>query len=79
MQDDLIKRVEEALTSVRPYLEADGGDVEVLEVSEQGVLKLKMLGACSDCAMSSMTLKAGIEDAVKKAVPEITSVEAVNI
>ncbi len=79
MQDELLKRIEEALTSVRPYLEADGGDVEVLEVSEQGVLKLKMLGACSDCAMSSMTLKAGIEEAVKKAVPEITSVEAVNI
>jgi len=79
MQDEILKKIEEALTSVRPYLEADGGDVEVLEVSEQGVLKLKMLGACSDCAMSSMTLKAGIEEAVKKAVPEITSVEAVNI
>ena len=78
MQEDLLQRVENALTSVRPYLEADGGDVKVLEVTEEGILKLEMLGACGDCAMSSMTLKAGIEDAVKKAVPEITSVEAIN-
>ena len=79
MQDELLQRIEDALTTVRPYLEADGGDVEVLEVTSDGILKLKMLGACGDCAMSTMTLKAGIEEAVKKAVPEITSVEAVNI
>jgi len=80
MQDEqLLQKIEDALSSVRPYLEADGGDVEVLEVTSEGVLKVKMLGACGDCAMSTMTLKAGIEEAVKKAVPEITSVEAINI
>ncbi len=78
MQENLLQRIEEALTTVRPYLEADGGDVKVLEVTENGVLKLEMLGACGDCAMSTMTLKAGIEEAVKKAVPEILSVEAIN-
>lgn len=79
MQEELLQRVEEALTSVRPYLETDGGDLKVLEITEDGILKVEMLGACSDCAMSSMTLRAGIEEAVKKAVPEIISVEAVNI
>ena len=79
MQEELLKKVEEALSTVRPYLETDGGDVKVLEITEEGVLKLEMLGACGSCAMSPMTLKSGIIEAVKKAVPEITSVEAVNV
>ncbi len=73
------QKVENALQSIRPYLEADGGDVKVLEVNESGVVKLELLGACGSCPMSTMTLKAGVEEAIKRAVPEITSVEAINI
>jgi Fe-S cluster biogenesis protein NfuA len=75
----LLERIENALNSIRPYLEADGGNVKILEVTDQNVLKLELLGACGSCPMSSMTLKAGVEDAIKRAVPEIVSVEAVNL
>lgn len=78
-QEDLLARVEAALDTIRPYLMADAGNVSVLEITEDHVLKLKLLGSCESCPMSIMTLKAGIEQAVKKAVPEITSVEAINI
>ena len=75
----LIDQVERALDTIRPYLETDGGNVSVEEISPEGVVKLKLLGACGSCPMSIMTLKAGIEEAIKKAVPEITAVEAVNL
>jgi Fe-S cluster biogenesis protein NfuA len=75
----IFQRVEDALQIIRPYLEADGGDVKLLEVNENGVATLELLGACGSCPMSTMTLKAGVEEAIKRAVPEITSVEAVNI
>jgi Fe-S cluster biogenesis protein NfuA len=75
----LLERIENALNTIRPYLEADGGNVKILEVTDQNVLKLELLGACGSCPMSSMTLKAGVEDAIKRAVPEILSVEAVNL
>lgn len=75
----LLERVENALNTIRPYLEADGGNVKILEITSENVLRLELLGACGTCPMSSMTLKAGVEDAVKKAVPEISSVEAVNL
>lgn len=75
----LLDRVENALNSIRPYLEADGGNVKILEITDNNVLKLELLGACGTCPMSSMTLKAGVEDAIKRAVPEISSVEAVNL
>ncbi len=78
-QENLLARVEEALDSIRPYLIADAGNVSVLEITEDKVLRLKLLGSCESCPMSIMTLKAGIEQAVKKAVPEITAVEAINI
>ncbi|HXH99207.1 MAG TPA: NifU family protein [Sphingobacteriaceae bacterium] len=76
---DLINRVEKALDTIRPYLEADGGNVSVLEITSDNIVRLKMLGACGSCPMSIMTLKAGIEQAIMKAVPEIVSVEAVNL
>ncbi len=79
MQDTLDARIELALDSIRPYLEADGGNVRVLEVTESNVLRLEMLGSCGTCPMSAMTLKAGVEEAIKRAVPEITAVEAVNV
>jgi Fe-S cluster biogenesis protein NfuA len=79
MQQDLIREVDKALESIRPYLEADGGNVQVVEVSEEGVVKLELLGACGSCPMSAMTFKAGIEEAIKREVPQITGIEAINI
>ena len=75
----LLSQVEAALDTIRPYLEADGGNVSVEEITSEGVVKLKLLGSCGSCPMSIMTLKAGIEEAIKKAVPEITSIEAINL
>lgn len=79
VDNDFLLRIEGALDQIRPYLEADGGNVKVLEVTEDMVLKLELLGACGSCPMSTMTLKAGVEQSVLKAVPEIKSVEAVNM
>jgi len=75
----LLERVELALDSIRPYLLADGGNVSIEEITPDNVVKLKLLGSCGSCPMSIMTLKAGIEESIKKAVPEITSVEAINL
>lgn len=75
----LQERVEQALDTIRPYLETDGGNVSVEEITSDNVVKLKLLGTCANCAMSIMTFKAGLEQAIKKAVPEITSVEAINL
>lgn len=75
----LLDRVEAALDTIRPYLLTDGGNVSVAEITPDHVVKLKLLGACGSCPMSIMTLKAGIEEAIKKAVPEITAVEALNL
>jgi Fe-S cluster biogenesis protein NfuA len=76
--DALYLKVEEALNSIRPYLEADGGNVEVVEITEDQVLKLELMGACKTCSMSVMTMKAGIEETIKSAVPEIKQIIAVN-
>ena len=75
----VFERVEDALQVIRPYLEADGGDVKLLEISEEGIVKLELLGACGSCPMSTMTLKAGVEEAIKRTVPEVNGVEAINI
>lgn len=75
----LLEQVEAALNTIRPYLETDGGNVSVEEITPEKVVKLKLLGACGSCPMSIMTLKAGIEEAIKKAVPEISGVEALNL
>ena len=71
------ERVQAALDKVRPHLQADGGDVELVEITEGNVVKVKLRGACSGCPMSQMTLKMGIERFLKKEVPEIKSVIAV--
>ena len=73
----LFNKVEEALKSIRPYLEADGGDVELLKVVGGNTVMLELKGACSTCSMSHMTMKAGIEETIKRAVPEIISVQAI--
>lgn len=75
----LKQRVEEALDTLRPYLQADGGNVSIDEITADNVVKLRLLGSCASCAMSIMTFKAGLEQAIKKAVPEIKAVEAINI
>ncbi len=71
-------QIEEALDMLRPYLMADGGSVRLLNVTEDLVVELELLGACGTCPMSTMTLRAGIEQALKRTVPQITRVEAVN-
>lgn len=71
------EKVEQALNKVRPALQADGGDVELVEVGENGVVKVRLTGACGGCPMSQLTLKMGIERILKKEVPEVVSVESV--
>lgn len=78
-QEDLVNQIDRALESIRPYLQADGGNVKVLELTDEGVVKLELLGACGSCPMSAMTFKAGIEEAIRREVPQIKSIEAVNI
>lgn len=73
----LMQQVEGALDSIRTFLRADGGDVELIDVEDNMNVKLRLLGQCRTCSMSAMTMKAGIEDAIRKAVPEIQSVESV--
>lgn len=76
---EIVDRVEKALNDIRPYLETDGGNVKVLGVDDDMVVKLELLGACGSCPMSVMTMKAGIEETIKRQVPEVTNVRAVNI
>lgn len=72
------EKVREAMDKIRPMLQRDGGDVELIEVDEaSGVVKVRLTGACKGCPMSQMTLKAGIERFIKGEVPEVVSVEAV--
>ena len=71
------EQVQAALDKIRPALQRDGGDVELVDVGEDGVVKVKLQGACGGCPMSQMTLKMGIEKVVKQSVPQVTSVEAV--
>ena len=70
--------IEEALDTIRPYLMADGGSVRLLNVTSDYVVELELLGACGSCPMSTMTLRAGIEQALKRSVPKVKRVEAVN-
>jgi len=70
--------VDKALEEIRPMLMADGGNVELVDVSEDGVVKVKLTGACSGCPSSQVTLKMGIEETLKEKVPGVRSVESVN-
>jgi len=78
-KQELINRVEIAIDTIRPFLEADGGNVQVLDITDEGVVELEMLGACGTCPMSAMTLKAGVEDAIMRLVPEIKGIRAINV
>ena len=75
---ELFDRVEKALESIRPYLKSDGGDVKLLEVTADNDVRLELLGNCSSCAMSAMTLRAGVEEAIRKMAPEVKGVVAIN-
>ncbi|MEN9440470.1 MAG: hypothetical protein RLZ33_546 [Bacteroidota bacterium] len=77
-KEEISGKVNEAIEQLRPFLHADGGDMELVEITDEAVARVRLLGACSDCSMSVMTLKAGLEEAVKIMAPEIVSVEAVD-
>jgi Fe-S cluster biogenesis protein NfuA len=76
MTESIEKRVQKALEEIRPQIQADGGDIELVAIEKQ-TLKVRLRGACAGCPMSAMTLKQGVENLVKKRVPEILKVEAV--
>ena len=73
----LKEKVEAALDKVRPSLKADGGDVQLIDVGEDGVVRVKLQGSCAGCPMSQMTLKMGIEKILKKEVPEVIRVDSI--
>ncbi len=77
-KEQLLQQIDEALNDVRPHLAVDGGDVEVVDVTEHNVVKIKWLGACKSCSMTEMTMKAGLEQAIKAKLPQIAGVQAVN-
>lgn len=74
---ELLTRVNETLEMVRPYLQADGGDISVVELTDDMILKVKLLGACGSCPFSIQTLKAGVEQAIRRDIPEIVEVVSV--
>jgi Fe-S cluster biogenesis protein NfuA len=73
-KQDIINKINSALDSIRPFLNDDGGDIELIEFTEDNVVKVKFLGACKSCSMSTMTLKGGVEEAIKKVFPEVKEV-----
>ena len=77
MSGNITEKIEKALQNVRPYLVADGGDVEFVSFNEDGIVEVRLTGACVGCPMSLMTLRAGIERALMRDIPEIKRVEAV--
>jgi len=78
LQEDLMKeKVEAVLDDIRPALQADGGDIELVDVTRDGIVKVRLTGACGGCPMSTMTLKMGVERQLKKSIPEVKSVEQV--
>ena len=74
---DLLQKIASAIETIRPYLVADGGDVELIDVTDDFVVKVRLTGACDGCPFSMMTLKAGIEQAVRRNVPEIKELQAI--
>ncbi len=76
--NSVTQRVEKALDTVRPFLHADGGDVELVEVSDDMVVAIRLLGSCESCEISDMTMKLGIEEGIRNEVPEVKDVVAIN-
>lgn len=75
----LRKRIDRALDELRPFLRSDGGDISVLAVKEDLTVEVELQGACAHCSQAAMTMRAGVEEAVRRAVPEVTQVLAVNM
>lgn len=75
----LLDRINKALESIRPYLIADGGNVKIVEITDENEVQIEFEGACVACEMSVMTFRAGIQDAIMKSVPEVTKVVAINV
>ena len=75
---DLLKRVEFALAEIRPYLQNDGGDISLIDIEDDKIVKVRLLGSCLNCSVNQMTLKSGVEMNVKKYAPEIEKVVNVN-
>jgi len=71
---DIITKINLALDEIRPFLKDDGGDIELIELTDDFVVRVKFLGACKSCSMSSMTLKGGVEETIKRRIPEIKEV-----
>jgi len=78
-QEALRERIDRALEELRPFLRSDGGDITVMAVKEDLTVEVELQGACAHCAQAAMTMKAGVEEAVRRAVPEVTRVVAVNM
>jgi Fe-S cluster biogenesis protein NfuA len=76
---DLVERIDRALDELRPFLRSDGGDITVLNVREDLVVEVELQGACAHCAQAAMTMRAGVEEAVRRVVPEVKEVIAVNM
>jgi Fe-S cluster biogenesis protein NfuA len=74
---DMLEKINKIIDQLRPFLQSDGGDMEVIEITDDNVVKVKLMGACEDCPFSAQTLKAGVEQALKKEIPEIKEVIAV--
>lgn len=77
-KEELLIRIESALDEIRPYLNDDGGNVELVDVTDEMIVKVKLLGACSSCNMSAMTVQAGIEGTLKSIVPEVNGVVSIS-
>jgi Fe-S cluster biogenesis protein NfuA len=78
-KEDLTIKVKNIIEQVRPYLQQDGGDINFVEITDDLVVNVELTGACGSCPYSTMTLKNGVESTIRKALPEIKSVEAINI
>lgn len=76
---ELESKIKNVLEQIRPYLQSDGGDIRFVELTEDNVVNVELTGACGSCPYSIITLKNGVETAIKKAIPDVKAVEAVNI
>jgi Fe-S cluster biogenesis protein NfuA len=79
INNEIENKVKNVLEQIRPYLQADGGDIRYINITEDNVVNVELTGACGSCPYSIITLKNGVETAIKKAIPDIKAVEAINI
>ncbi len=78
-KDQYLQKIETSLDRIRPYLQADGGDIEVVELTDDLVVKVKLVGACETCPVSFMTMKAGVEESLRSDIPNLKKIEALNV